>query len=110
MTWSARLSAEFFQASNGLRLVPGGYPHPDDQPLVMGDETGRLLVEAPRRLSETEAALYLGVAKRTLQDWRCRKIGPAYSKLGAGMRARIVYDVADLDAFLAAGRVEPKAA
>lgn len=46
MTWSAQLSAEFFQASNGLRLVPGGYPHPDDQPLVMGDETGRILIEA----------------------------------------------------------------
>ena len=62
----------------------------------------------PRRVSETEAAAYLGVAKRTLQDWRHRKSGgPAYSKLGAGRRCRIVYAVADLDAFLAAGRVEP---
>ena len=63
-----------------------------------------------RRLCEAEAALYLGVAKRTLQDWRLRRVGPAYSKLGSVARARIVYDVADLDAFLAAGRVEPKAA
>lgn len=63
-----------------------------------------------RRLSETEAADYLGVAKRTLQDWRLRRVGPAYSKLGTAARARIVYDIADLDAFLAAGRVEPKVA
>lgn len=63
-----------------------------------------------RRIAESEAASYLGVAKRTLQDWRHRRIGPAYSKLGSGQRCRIVYDVADLDAFLAAGRVEPKAA
>ncbi|WP_146908820.1 helix-turn-helix transcriptional regulator [Arenimonas daejeonensis] len=61
----------------------------------------------PRRLSEREAAAYLGVgSERTLQDWRHRKIGPVYSKLGR----RVVYDLADLDAFLAAGRVEPKAA
>lgn len=69
------------------------------------------LSEIPRRLSETEAALYLGVAKRTLQDWRCKGCGgPAYSKLGTAARARIVYSISDLDAFLAAGRVEPKAA
>ncbi len=63
-----------------------------------------------RRLCEADAAQYLGVAKRTLQDWRLRRVGPAYSKLGTASRARIVYDIADLDAFLAAGRVEPKAA
>lgn len=60
----------------------------------------------PRRLSEKEAARYLGpVAVRTLQDWRNRGCGPAYSKLGK----RVAYAVADLDAYLAAGRVEPKA-
>ncbi len=60
-----------------------------------------------RRLSEREAAAYLGpVGVRTLQDWRLRGVGPAYSKLGK----RVVYDTTDLDAFLAAGRVEPKAA
>lgn len=58
-----------------------------------------------RRLSEKEAAEYLGpVAVRTLQDWRTRGIGPAYSKLGK----RIAYAVADLDAFLSVTRVEPK--
>lgn len=59
-----------------------------------------------RRLSEREAAAYLGpVTVRTLQDWRLKGVGPAYTKLGR----RVAYDVADLDAFIAAARVEPKA-
>jgi hypothetical protein len=60
-----------------------------------------------RRISEKEAAAYLGpVSMRTLQDWRIRGVGPPYSKLGK----RVAYDVADLDAFAAAQRVEPKGA
>jgi hypothetical protein len=60
-----------------------------------------------RRLSEREAALYLGVVTaRTLQDWRTNGVGPAYSKLGR----RVCYAVEDLDAFIAGGRVEPKVA
>lgn len=60
-----------------------------------------------RRLSENEAATYLGpVCVRTLQSWRLQGIGPAYSKLGK----RVAYDIADLDAYVASGRVEPKAA
>lgn len=63
---------------------------------------------ARRRLSEREAAAYLGaeVSPRTLQGWRNRCVGPAYSKICG----RIAYDVADLDAFLASTRVEPKQA
>lgn len=59
-----------------------------------------------RRLSEREAAAYLGpVSVRTLQDWRVQgTTGPAYVKIGR----RVAYDVADLDAFLLANRVEPK--
>src|SRR3546814_20836212 len=61
----------------------------------------------PRRLSEREAAAYLGpVTPRTLQDWRIKGMGPAYTKLGG----RVAYDVADLDSFIATRRVEPKAA
>ena len=61
-----------------------------------------------RRLSEREAATYLGggMSARSLQDWRCQGVGPAYAKLGK----RVVYDIADLDAFVSANRVEPKAA
>ena len=61
---------------------------------------------APRqRLSEREAAAFLGpVSVRTLQDWRARRVGPVYTKVGR----RVAYDVADLEAFLRANRVEPK--
>lgn len=59
----------------------------------------------PRRLSESEAATYLGVLSvRTLQDWRRKRVGPAYSRLGR----RVAYSTEDLDAYLAASRVEPK--
>lgn len=76
----------------------------------MGHIASALDTEArktPRRLSEKEAAEYLGVVNhRTLQDWRTMRVGgPAYIKLGK----RVAYDVADLDAFIAANRVEPKA-
>lgn len=61
---------------------------------------------ARRRMTEREAARYLGaVSVRTLQDWRMRGTGPSYTKLGR----RVAYDVADLDVFLAANRVVPKA-
>src|SRR3546814_12716547 len=60
----------------------------------------------PRRLSEREAADYLGpVTPRTLQDWRIKGMGPAYTKLGG----RVAYDGADLDSLIARRRVEPQA-
>lgn len=71
-------------------------------------EAKRMVTEnttTPRRLTEREAAAYLGaVSVRTLQDWRRRKIGPVYSKLGK----RVAYDIADLDLFIEINRVEPK--
>ena len=60
---------------------------------------------AKRLLSEREASDYLcTISMRTLQEWRVRRVGPAYTKLGR----RVAYHVDDLDAFMAAGRVEPK--
>lgn len=55
------------------------------------------------RLSERDAASFLGITQRTLQDWRLNRRGPAYIKLGR----RIAYDRTDLEQFLAANRVEP---
>lgn len=58
------------------------------------------------RLSERDAASFLGITQRTLQDWRLNRRGPAYIKLGR----RIAYDRADLERFLADNRVEPERA
>ena len=55
------------------------------------------------RLSERDAASFLGITQRTLQDWRLNRRGPAYIKRGR----RVAYDRDDLEQFLAANRVEP---
>jgi excisionase family DNA binding protein len=49
-------------------------------------------------LGSREAATYLNLSLRTLEDWRRTGTGPAFAKLGS----RVVYRVADLDAWVAA--------
>jgi excisionase family DNA binding protein len=54
-----------------------------------------------KKLSTQEAADYLGLGKSTLDKLRViRNDGPPFFKVGT----RIVYDVADLDAWLAGHR------
>jgi hypothetical protein len=49
-------------------------------------------------LTEAEAAAYLRVRPRTLQDWRVRAVGPRFVRYsGRGVR----YRMADLGAWLA---------
>lgn len=55
-----------------------------------------------RRLNTADAALYLGVRPGTMEVWRSLGKGPRYVKLGA----RVVYEMADLDAFAASRVVE----
>lgn len=57
---------------------------------------------APHLLRETEAADYIGFKVKTLQRRRWAGLPPSYIKVGA----RVLYDVADLDGFLAAGKIE----
>ena len=52
-------------------------------------------------LSTRDAAAYLALSPRTLEKWRSRGVGPAYSRIGR----RVVYRRDDLDAFVAAGVV-----
>ena len=47
------------------------------------------------------AAAYIGLSTSTLAKMRLRGDGPAYSKAGARV---VVYDIADLDAWLAGRR------
>ena len=59
-----------------------------------------------RHLTQSQAAAYLGFAERTLEAWRNEGTGPSYYRIGR----RIRYAAADLDEFLARGRVTTKAA
>ena len=53
-----------------------------------------------RFLRTPDAALHLGISGRTLEKHRYFGTGPLYHKLGG----RIVYAIADLDAWAASGR------
>ena len=54
----------------------------------------------PRFLKTPDAAVHLGLSARTLEKHRCYGTGPRFHRLGR----RIVYAVADLDAWAAIGR------
>jgi excisionase family DNA binding protein len=59
-----------------------------------------------RYLTTEEAAEYLGLSKRTLQDWRCDLTGPPFIKFGP---RHVKYDVQDLDAWVDERRFTPSA-
>lgn len=46
-----------------------------------------------------EAAQLLGLAAKTLREWRSKRTGPTALKLGTGPRARVVYRRSDLEAW-----------
>lgn len=54
-------------------------------------------------LSTEEAAHVLGKPPRTLEQWRYLNRGPAYVKVGAGVRYRAV----DIEAYITEHRVCP---
>ena len=51
---------------------------------------------SPRGISTAEAGAYLGAPASTLVYWRAQRTGPRWYKLGK----RVMYDRADLDAFI----------
>ena len=53
--------------------------------------------------TEREAARFLNLSHRTLQDWRVTGRGPAFTRLESAVR----YRAADLDAFILAGSSAP---
>lgn len=53
-----------------------------------------------RYLRTPEAAVHLSLSAATLEKHRCYGTGPRYHKLGG----RVVYAIADLDAWAAIGR------
>ena len=62
-------------------------------------------MSASSSLLDTRAAAeYLALSPRTLEKWRSVGTGPAFCRLGGGVRG-VRYRVADLDAFVAARTV-----
>ena len=53
-------------------------------------------VVAPTFLTSDQAAKYLNVAPRLMENWRWRKAGPKFVKVGN----RIRYDMVDLKIFI----------
>lgn len=50
----------------------------------------------PRTMTAPQAAEYVGVSKTMMDDFRSKGGGPRYIKIGR----RVLYDVADLDAWI----------
>ena len=59
-----------------------------------------VLGEPKRLFDPEEASAYLQIAKQTLARWRCYGLGPCFVRIGG----KIFYDLADLDAFIAANK------
>ncbi|MEA4857751.1 MAG: DNA-binding protein [Solidesulfovibrio sp.] len=57
-------------------------------------------------VDEKDAAIYVGLSVKALQMRRATHKAPAYIKVGRSVR----YRIADLDAFLAAHRIDPERA
>jgi DNA-binding transcriptional MerR regulator len=56
-------------------------------------------------LTDVEAAEIMGLAVQTLRNWRQKRKGPPYYKLGR----RIVYYEEDLIAYIEKFRIDPEA-
>ncbi|MEZ7933888.1 MAG: helix-turn-helix domain-containing protein [Sulfurospirillum sp.] len=59
-----------------------------------------------RYLSPKEASQYVGVTEATLQKWRTIGINLEFCKLGDAHSSRIVYDIHDLDKYIASKKVK----
>jgi hypothetical protein len=57
---------------------------------------------APRYVDEVVAANYLGVARKSLQNWRLRGIGPRFVRLEGSIR----YAIDELTAYAEARRAQ----
>ena len=59
-------------------------------------------VKAPTFLTSDQAANYLGVNPRLMENWRWRKVGPTFAKVGH----RIRYNLNDLKSFIKTAPVD----
>jgi len=54
----------------------------------------------PVFLTAAEVADMLRMSERTLETWRTDKKGPKYMRLGHGGRAKVIYNLEDVKAWL----------
>jgi hypothetical protein len=60
----------------------------------------RMTLKDDRLVATAEAALLLGHAAKTLREWRSQRKGPAALKMGTGRRARVLYRLSSLEAWV----------
>ncbi len=67
-----------------------------------------MMADEESYLTPQEAAAYLRLSPRTLEEYRIKKIGPGYFRLGAHKRASVLYRKQDLDAWMEGLIVRPQ--
>lgn len=50
-------------------------------------------------ISSRDAAAYVGVTPETLENWRCKGIGPAFLKTSPTRRGKVMYRLSDITAW-----------
>ncbi len=75
---------------------------PQNPPRENNSDNGSKGPPAPRTtlLTTVEAAEFLRLSARTLERYRVDGTGPAYTKVGPSLRAKVVYRREDLEAWL----------
>jgi predicted DNA-binding transcriptional regulator AlpA len=68
--------------------------------MAIGDKDRELEEFAGNYLTTDEAAQVMRLSPHTLENFRVSGFGPAFIKLGRGKRSKVVYDRADIDAWL----------
>jgi predicted DNA-binding transcriptional regulator AlpA len=58
-------------------------------------------------LNDQQVAERLCVSPATLRSWRCRGLGPAFIKMGNGIKAAVRYAESDIEQFIAQFRHAP---
>jgi len=51
-------------------------------------------------MTPAQLAKYLSLDEGTLQNWRVKRQGPPWVKLGLGRNAKVAYRVADVEAWI----------
>ena len=62
--------------------------------------SGQPSEKRPAFMTTVEAAAYLRIKPNTLEGMRVKGTGPTYLKVGPGKKARVLYRLEDIDAWL----------